>query len=238
MITINVNVSSTGQEEKFSGSAEIRIASDTIYIDITSLPNLGFINPSTVVNKWFSIPISTSTADFAESYAGLQAPGVPSTTFSGADRQAIFTAAEGVIDITKTLSASSVDGVPTYHYAYTLDEKGVEHLINTIVGIEAKELPSSEAAFAASTTADINTNVSEFFKDVSSMGGELWVGESDRYLHQATFSFASATSSSYGTTAEKMGVTSTITDINGNQSIEVPPGAEDLQTYFDSLYGQ
>jgi hypothetical protein len=233
------NAGESGQNMSFAIDGEGRVVSSTAYFNIKTLPNLGFIDLSPLEGKWIKIAADSSTVGMAQNLTGASSLSVPSTTFSAADVQKLSTAAEKLVTITKTLPNETIGGVSNYHYAYSINKDGIENMADTIMAIAKEQIKniSSTASIDASTTAAMHTQISSTLAAFTSMGGEIWIGKSDHYPHQVTLSlaFASSTPES-GTVNGTLNVTSTITNINGGQIIEVPPGAEDIQTLFQSMF--
>jgi hypothetical protein len=229
----------SGQNMSFAINGEGRVVSGVTYLNIATLPNLGFIDVTSFEGKWIKIAADSSTVGMAQNLTGAPSFSVPSTTFSAADVQKISTAAEGLVTITKTLPDETIGGVSNYHYAYSINKDGVENMANTLVAIVNEKIKtvSSTASIDASTTAAINAQVSSTLAVFTSMDGEIWIGKSDHYPHQVTLSlaFTSSTPES-GTVNGTLNATSTLTNINGGQIIEVPPGAEDIQTLFQTMF--
>jgi hypothetical protein len=238
-VHFGLNTGGSGQTMSFAIDGEGRVVSGVTYLNIATLPNLGFIDLSSLEGKWIKIAADSSTVGMAQDLTGAQSLSIPSTTFSTADVQKISTAAEGVVTITKTLPDETIGGVSNYHYAYSINKDGVENMANTFIAIENEQIKtvSSTASIDASTTTAIDAQVSSTLAAFTSMGGEIWIGKSDHYPHQVTLSlaFASSTPES-GTVNGTLNVTSTLTNINDGQIIEVPPGAEDIQTLFQSMF--
>ena len=238
-VHFGLNAGESGQNMSFAIDGEGRVVSSTAYFNIATLPNLGFIDLSQFEGKWIKIAADSSTVGMAQSLTGAPSLSIPSTTFSAADVQKLSTAAEKLITITKTLPDETIGGVSNYHYAYSINRDGIENMANTLMAIANEQIKnvSSTASIDASTTAAINEQISSSLAAFTSMGGELWVGKSDHYPRRVTLSlaFTSSTPES-GTVNGTLNVTSTITNINGGQIIEVPPGAEDIQTLFQSMF--
>ncbi len=181
------------------------------------------------------IPFPTSTLNVIAN-AGA------STTLSVADRQKLALAAEGMIKIVKTLPDGTIGGVPSYHYAYTIDQTGVDDFIDALAAVGNAQLTpgASSTAIDASTTAQVKDQVNAFLGAFQGgLGGELWIGKSDYYPHQITVNAAFSTSiPEYGAVDGTVGVTTTITNINGGQTITAPANAESFGTLFATMIGQ
>ena len=229
-----VAIKKGGQSVSFSGSAEVRAIPDATYFNIASFPNLGFFDTSAFEGKWIELP--TTTYD-----AGASSLAIPSSTLSPADAARLTAAAESAIKITKTLPDETIGGVPSYHYAYTIDTAGVDNLIDAAVQAGndmAKQESSTAQTVDASTTAQMKDQANAALAALGSFGGEIWIGKSDHYPHQITFTISFSTSTpAYGSATGTVNVTTTITDINGGQTVTAPANAESFADLFASMIG-
>ncbi len=231
-VSVNVDLSGNGANTSFAASGEMReIGNSAIYVFLKTFPNLGIINLSPFKGKWIEMPVNTLSANAGAS--------ISTTTLTSADTAKLTSAAEGMIGITKVFPDDTVGGVLSYHYGYDVLPGGVKNFMDTFIGIAAEKTASSSALDVASATAQANDQVDQMFKQISSMGGELWVGKSDHYFHQITLGIAAATTTSQGgaamTVTGNLAVTSTISNIDGSQTVTAPAGAVTLQSLFGSI---
>ncbi len=228
-VAATVTINNGGQSASFSGSGEVRALPDATYFNIAMLPNFGFFNASALEGKWIEFP--TTTYD-----TGASSLAVSSSTLSPTDAARLTTAAESAIKITKTLPDGTIGGVPSYHYAYTIDPAGVDDLIDAAVQAGndmAKQESSTVQTIDASTTAQMKDQANAALSALGSLGGEIWIGKSDHYPHQVTFAASFSTSTpAYGSATGTVNVTSTITDINGGQTVTAPANAESFADIF------
>lgn len=234
-VGVSINVGTTGETFTMTGAGEVRTVDGVTYLNLGTIPNLGIFNLSSLEGKWIKLQADTSTASLAENLIGAPSLSVPSSTLSPADLQKIVAATEQAITITKTLPDETVGGVNDYHYQYVINRQGAQNAAIEIATIAAHSLQGASSTLDASTTASINEGVANFFGAFTSMGGDLWIGKSDHYLHQATLDLAFSTSTPFGNVDGTVGVTNTLSNINGQQAISIPSGAEDIQTVMQSI---
>ncbi len=234
-IQASVNIGTSGETIAVSGAGEVRVVDGVAYLNLATVPSFGIFNLSALQGKWIALQADSSTESLAQNFIGAPSLAVPSGTLSAADVQSIIASMEQAITITKTLPDETVGGVSDYHYQYVIDPQGAQRAALSAAAIAAHALQGATSTLDASTTAAINEGVTNFLGAFTSMGGDLWIGKHDHDLHQASLSLAFSTTTPAGDIQGTLTVTSTLANINGQQSVSAPEGAESIQAVFQSL---
>lgn len=224
----------TGQSVTFNLAGEVIVVDNVGYINISAMPSLGFFDPTPFEGKWIKLEADSSTESIAQGFAGGRSLAGATTTISAANIQKIMSAIEGMITITKTLPDDTIGGVPSDHYQYDISKTGVESAALTFATIAQESIDPASSTLDASTTDAITSGTENFLSVFTTMGGELWIGKSDDFPHQGSLTLAFATSTPYGSVNGTLNATTTVTNINGSQTIVAPAGAVDFQTLMQA----
>ncbi len=213
------------QNFMISAGAEVRLIGNTVYVRMENLPNLGFFDATPYENKWIQFGLSSSTQTFPMG----QTLALPTTTFTAQDQSNIAAAVRESVKMTDTLPDGSVDGVPAYHFQYSIDQQGLKDLAHAfLAGLHTAD---------ASTTAQGEAAIDGFIDGLKSMGGDLWIGKDDYFIHQLSLNLNYATSSPTLDVAASVTATTTYTAINQPQDIVAPVGASDWSSILNTSLG-
>lgn len=179
-------VSINGTAAGYSASADLKMLDEIIFLKLTKAPEIGIVDLKKILNTWIKFDISE-----ASKTAGMDVE----TNIKELNEQQkkqiqdIFAQAH-IFSVSNKLANGKIDGVPTYHYAYTINKKALFDLGTKVMEV-ATDKPMTDSE---------KQDLDNFYKDINIKDGEIWIGTNDYYLYKITggisaTNFVSSTSS-------------------------------------------
>lgn len=202
---------------------EERSINKIIYLKISDTPYLALLGMDSLSNQW----IKVDTEELQKQY------GIDETTqkISSEKNEEIKKAfvQSGVIKVTSKLPGSTIDGVATDRYKFTIDKTAFKNLVVKIYQILGETPPTKEEL----------QSFEDALGPLEFSGGEIWIGKKDSLPHKISLNV------SYTEENEKenlLTVKTNFTFKNFNKSIQVdiPAEAKDYKEVLnntESFYG-
>ena len=162
----------SGQE--MSLGLEARSLSKTLFLKLSNLPNIGFIDLGFFNDKWIKLDESTigqgGVASSSEKIDGnlIKEKAAKIQNLPSQDK---------FIKITETLKSEKIEGQDTYHYKYIIDKEALKKFISDYSTlIDDKALTAEQIASS-----------SEQIDQIDLAEGEIWIGKSDFMPYKLSF---------------------------------------------------
>lgn len=92
-----------------------------------------------------------------------------------------------IIKVTEVLADEEISGVDVYHYKFSIETESLSKFL-----VEITQTAQSRA-FTAKEIAALKASIDKGFAVMPAIGGEIWIGKSDKLLYKITLSLAGAT---------------------------------------------
>ncbi|NOY35455.1 MAG: hypothetical protein GXP44_00815 [bacterium] len=212
---------------------EARTLGGISYIKATDLPNLGFIDFSSINNKWIKIDVEEAAKQF-----GLSEELKKKEEEKKRTRDLLRNRADEVMKLAKEwevvqsiekLPGEIIDGHKTYHYKIIFNKDGLrDFFLGTLKMIK----PDRKISMEELSALDI------FFKNLEINDVEIWIGKSDKLLYGFFANFKVRK-------PDKKSAADFTFDIKFNDygkpvDVKAPEGAKSLQEIFkqNSSFGK
>jgi len=212
---------------------ESRFINKVIYTNFTDVPNLGFIDLSKLKNQWMKIDLEEIAKKFGKGDEIKKAE--ESTQITPEQKQKIKAALESanIISITEKMPTEDINGEPSYHYRFIINQTGLKQLITTLGQIlnESKDDSGNQAmASAISASEDLLNAAKEM------PAGELWIGKRD-YLPRKIMFTGSLHDSSGKAIDANYKFTFTFKNFNKPIVVEVPASSRNAEEVLQEALG-
>ncbi|MBI5420760.1 MAG: hypothetical protein HZA35_00370 [Parcubacteria group bacterium] len=204
---------------------DVRVIDKALYFKLNNLGIPGTQSFDSFKNQWIKFDSAATLAQLQQSGYGDQSMGLQaglSLSKEKTDAIKMILAKAMFIKVGQHLTDEKIEGIASYHYAFTMDKNGVKNTLKELSpAINGTEI----------TEADLQ-GIDAFLEGID-VRGELWIGKSDHALHQIQ---AIVTSNS------KIKVTATlrevIKNINEPVTINIPPDAKNFEELLSGAGAQ
>jgi hypothetical protein len=214
-----------------SATFEIRALNNKLFLNLTNMSQLGFAGAflGPFQGQWIALDLAAATS--TASQFGVQVD-VDASSLDPANlaevKRAIFE--NFPIVITGALGVEDVEGTPSYHYTFRVDEDKLTALLTRIAAISG-DTTLSESDWRDSAKTALESN--------AGMKGDLWISKGDLLLRKITLGgpFRVPTGSSddepiAGTSSGML----VLGGFNQNVPITEPTGAKPLEEVLEGLF--
>jgi len=194
---------------------DMRFVDKALYLKLNNLGIPGTESFSSYKNQWIKFDSSAALTQFQQSgYSGsvnleegLNLPKEKIDKIKAIIGKALF------IKTGKRLANERVSGVDSHHYAFDLDKEGLKNTLKEIsLATVEKDLTEAELQ-----------SFDAFWENID-VSGELWIGKSDRVLHQVRVVLDSKS-----TIKMKVTFNETFKNVNEPVTINIPPDAKNFE---------
>lgn len=176
----NIETDFNGSPQSFG--LEARTIKEAFYIQLTSVPDIGFIDLSFLKNQWVKFD-TASLEEFQEQLEGkdvekeLESEDEELTPEQTEQLRELVKESK-IFEITEKLPVEKINEVKVRHYKYNIYEDNlVQFLIDARKIIDGETPPAEEIK-----------ELKEAMDQISSMEGEIWINKKDLFLQKITFS--------------------------------------------------
>jgi|GEM_PF-2039762 len=194
---------------------DMRIVDRALYLKLNNLGIPGTENFGSFKNQWIKFDSTTALTQLQQSgYSGsinleenLNLPTEKIDKIKTILGKALF------IKVGARLASERVGGVDSHHYAFSLNKEGLKNTLKEVsLVVQEKDLTEAELQ-----------GLDAFWENIE-VSGELWIGKSDRVLHQIKMVLDSK--SMIKTTVI---INETFKNINEPVTINIPPDAKNFE---------
>jgi len=191
-LTLNPFISSPGLT--LSPSIKIIKISDKIYLKINNIPNLGFISPTILENKWIETDLNKLNQEFQNTPLGQiqnqinqQITQASSSQFKLSPdqianiKEAILNS--GVLDFKAALPDENIGGVNTYHYQFVLNKDKLVALVTKI-----GQIIKNNQSLSQDDLNNIQNFKNSLNNNISLSPIDIWIGKKDFFPYQFSLS--------------------------------------------------
>jgi hypothetical protein len=224
MFNLKTNALSDSKEE-FSLGLEARMLGKIFYAKLSDIPDLGFVDLSSLENQWIKVDSEGLRKQFELEFPKEEIPATSTiSTLSPEKGEKLKTAFKNakLFKITETLPSERLEGVDTYHYKFIFEREGIKNFFIE-VGTIIQDKPMTEEEL---TAFDKNFDAGKV------PDGEIWIGKNDLFPHKLSLNLAADKTNSTGIAGNVVLVVSLK---NFNQPVEVETPAE--STPVEDLLG-
>jgi hypothetical protein len=151
---------------------EIRIINKIIYIKLNNLPNLGFLDLSSLSNQWIKIDTEAIAKQFGFEQRLEELQEQQKLTQEQIKKlKQIFNQTK-VLRVTEKLASEKIEGIDTHHYKFSIDKNEFKKLIKDISSVQNKTLTDRELA-------EFDKSFDKALEAIELFGGEIWIGKKD-----------------------------------------------------------
>lgn len=237
-----VTGSGAGSEE-LSVEGDFRLLDRMLYLRTTKLPPIPFIDPSMVMNKWFSIDPISMYKEFgnAEQAADLEQALSASSKMPPEFTAKSYSLAvqEGVVSKISPKGNEIVSGVATQKYELTVNpEKIPAYMVKytELYNTYAKDAGVDPLSVQAYDEEDLKV-----FKTMQFSPVAVWIGKADSLPYKAQFTITIQDDGSESVSGEAMSGTisfdAVMSDYNKVVQVEKPSPVTPIMELFQSLMG-
>lgn len=224
----------------------VRTLPEKTYIKASNLAPIMLFDLSALADQWIELDFQNLSEGFSPVFpVGLDATGELGQSARPADderpsitkeqqkklRQILFN--PELFIITETLPSEKIQGVSTYHYAYTVDKNKAFAALLDAQNV-LKEIYVDESDPDAWLKEDELKNVVAVGeKVIESISGEIWIGKKDYYLYKSTTNMKL---SGYGAEVE-VSIVAENGDFNQPVTVQAPDSYKTLEQAMEDLFG-
>lgn len=223
---INTDAVPQGQ---FAFGMEIRSVAKIVYIKLSHVPNLGFLDLSTVKDQWIKIDTEALKKQFMLEKLEKQPKEVQKKQkLSPEQVEKLKTAFQQakILKITEKLASEKIEGVNTHHFKFTIDKEEIIKLFAAMSQIlQEKTLTEKELA-------DFDKN----FEAIELSEGEIWIGKNDLLPYKISLS-STIKETDKSKTSGKASFTLLLKNFNKPVQIEIPTQVKTIEEIMSGLFG-
>lgn len=205
---------------------EMRSLSKMLFLKLSNLPNLGFIDLGALSDKWIKLDESmisqNNAGSLSEKYKNIDSNLVKEKAIK---LKNLFVS-DKVITISETLKKENINGQDTYHYKYIINKEALKKF-----SAEAALLMTDKAL-----TAQEIASSSEQIDKIDLSEGELWIGKKDFMPYKLSFN-AKAKDETNPSAENQINLVLFFKNFNQPVKIEAPADAKTVTELMSSLMG-
>lgn len=212
---------------------EIRTIGKTFYLNLASLPDLGFIDLNFLKDQWIKFNIEEIAEQFEleeeleEIEIEIEKEIEEELSPEQIEQLRKVVAQIKIFEITEKLSNEKIEEVNSRHYKYTIIKDNLVQFITEINKITESE-PLSEEELK---------EFKESLALIESIEGEIWIGKKDSFLQKITFN-VNIKETEQNKTEGKVAVSIQFKNHNKPIQIEVPSPVKTFDEVLEELFNQ
>ncbi len=236
--------SSAGTSE-LSVEGDFKLLDRMFYLRTTKIPPIPFIEPSMIVNKWFSIDPVGMYKEFGDADKATDLERALSSSSKMPEefnqKSQALAVQEGVISSISAKENEVVSGVATQKYQLTVNTEKIPGFLVKYTELYNSYAP--QAGVAPLPAKSMTEEDAAVFKSLKFSPVSVWVGKSDNLPYKVAFTITIDTAASGNAemassdVSGTMAVTATMSDYNKKVTIEKPASSTPIQELFTSLMG-
>ncbi len=156
---------------------EIRTIGKTFYLNLASLPDLGFIDLNFLKDQWIKFNIEEIAEQFESEELEEELEIEEELSPEQIEQLREVVAQIKIFEITEKLSNEKIEEVNSRHYKYTIIKDNLVQFITEINKITESEPLSGEEL----------KEFEESLASIESIEGEIWISKKDSFLQKITF---------------------------------------------------
>ncbi len=174
----------------FAIGAETRLVNKTMYLNASEIPAIPLVDLKGLKNKWVSFPWSKDSK-LQDSLPFLGKTAADSPVFKKlSDEQKTYAAdlAQNahLVSVTKRHGETEMEGVPVYHFEFTLDQGGIYAFLSELEAY-VHSIAKEDPVLLSYSTESISNDISK----IRDFKGEAWIGKTDSLPYKLALTFAS-----------------------------------------------
>lgn len=223
--------------DKIEAGINIRSINDSIYLNLTKGPNLGFFSLVPFENKWINISMKDKEGKLNTNNPLFSVSPIDSVLINGMTEEQ----KQHITDITKTASFIKItkkhlpemmDGSLSYHISFDLDKEGAVSYFKEVTDY-LKSIDKNNTALSSLDTADYD----KLMKAINNFKGELWLGIFDNLPHKILIDGDIINPEKPEDGSIKVNMSVVYKDWNKPVTIEAPSNAMTIEEFMASIFG-
>lgn len=242
----DIHITLSGAEagsQDMAAEMDLRVLDRVLYLRPTRIPPLPFIEPSQIMNKWFSLDPIEMYKQFGNSDKAAE---LENTLNAGTRMPAEFyekayalTIDTGLVSKLNKKGSEVVSGVPAEKYEMTLNMQKLPDFLAKYADLYNSFAPT--AGLEPMPVKNFTDDDKEALNALKISPISFWVGKDDYLVYKTSFSMSFDDSGATSVGQNSKGTVTfeiTASDYNKEVTVEKPEKAMPIQQFFQSLMSQ